>query len=59
MEDAYGILSISKGYLPTIWWKIKSSSEFEGRLGDSLQKGIGNDMVMLGSIGGFQYFERK
>ena len=60
MEDAYGILFISEGYIPTIGWNIKEFDVHEGWImGGSWQKGTRNDTTKPGSICGFQYFERK
>ena len=60
MEDANGGLSLPKGFVPVVGWKIKTAGGYERwRIGGSWQKGIGNNTTMPGFIGGLQYFERK
>jgi len=60
MEYADGRLFISKGSIPTIGRNSKEANDYEGRkMGGSWQKGTRNDIVDPGSVGGFQYFERK
>ena len=60
MEDADGILFISKGYLPTIGHKRKAIDKYEGWImGGSWHKGTRNDKTEPVNVGDFQYFEIK
>jgi hypothetical protein len=60
MEDENGGLSILENVFPTIRWNIKEDNDYEGQImGGYLQKGIGNNMVVLGNIDGFQHLKRK
>ena len=60
MEDANGKLSISEGSTPTIVSKKKIVSDYEGwRMGGSWEKKNGNNTVVLGFVGGFQYLKIK
>ena len=60
MEDEDGRLFISEGSIPIIGWNSKEFDGHEGRrMGGSWLKGTRNDTFDLGSVSGFQYFERK
>ena len=60
MEDASGGLFVPKGYVPTVGRKRKQFNDYEGRrMGGSWQKGTGNNTVVPGFVGGFQYFKIK
>ena len=60
MEDANGGLSVIEGSIPTVGRKNKIVEDYDGRrMGGSWQKGTGNNMVVPGFVGGFQYLKRK
>ena len=60
MEDANGGLSVPERSVPAVGRKSKIASGYEGwRMGGSWQKGIGNNIGVLGFVGGFQYLKIK
>ena len=52
MEDADGILSISKKIVPIVRWKEKEANEYEKHImGYCQQKGTWNNTAMPSNIG--------
>jgi hypothetical protein len=60
MEDADGRLFISEGSIPTIGWNRKEATTMKDEEWEVLdRKALGTIQDEPGSVGGFQYFERK
>jgi hypothetical protein len=59
MEDADGRLFISEGSIPTIGWNNKELMAMKDEEWEVLDRKALGTIYEPGSVGGFQYFERK